>query len=104
MGMMRNDDGVLGSRNRPPPASPGGTSILERPRMSSLAITLNAAGVQVMPGQAASFGVEVRNLGTVVDRYRCEIVGMDPAWVTVSPASLDALPSSTSARGPTPRR
>jgi len=61
--------------------------------MSSLAITLNAAGVQVMPGQAASFGVEVRNLGTVVDRYRCEIVGMDPAWVTVSPASLELFPA-----------
>src|SRR6266545_2139739 len=93
MGMMRNDGDVLGSRNRPPPASPGGTSILERPRMSSLAITLNAAGVQVMPGQAASFTVEVRNLGSVVDRYRCEIVGMDPAWVTISPASLELFPA-----------
>jgi hypothetical protein len=61
--------------------------------MSSLAITLNAAGVQVMPGQAASFTVEVRNLGSVVDRYRCEIVGMDPGWVTVTPASLELFPA-----------
>src|SRR6266581_1251892 len=91
--MMRNDIGVLRSRNRPPPASPGATSTLERPRMSSLAITLNAAGVQVMPGQAASFTVEVRNLGSVVDRYRCEIVGMDPGWVTVTPASLELFPA-----------
>jgi hypothetical protein len=60
--------------------------------MSSLAITVNAAGVQVMPGQAASFTVEVRNLGTVVDRYHCEIVGMDPGWVTVTPASLELFP------------
>jgi hypothetical protein len=61
--------------------------------MSSLAITLNADGVQVMPGQAASFTVEVRNLGTVVDRYHCEIVGMDPSWVTVTPASLELFPA-----------
>jgi hypothetical protein len=61
--------------------------------MSSLAITLNAAGVQVMPGQAASFTVEVRNLGSVVDRYRCEIVGMDPGWVTVTPASVELFPA-----------
>ncbi|HYU49182.1 MAG TPA: hypothetical protein VEO91_04520, partial [Candidatus Limnocylindria bacterium] len=61
--------------------------------MSSLAITLNAAGLQVMPGQAASFTVEVRNLGTVVDRYRCEMVGMDASWVTVTPASLELFPA-----------
>jgi hypothetical protein len=60
--------------------------------MSSLALTVNATGVQVMPGQAASFTVEVRNLGTVVDRYHCEIVGMDPGWVSVSPASLELFP------------
>src|SRR5213593_646653 len=61
--------------------------------MSTLAITVNAPGVQVMPGQATSFTVEVRNLGSVVDRYRCEIVGMDPSWVTVSPASLELFPA-----------
>src|SRR5438093_7121666 len=61
--------------------------------MSTLAITVNAPGVQVMPGQATSFTVEVRNLGSVVDRYRCEIVGMDGSWVTVSPASLELFPA-----------
>jgi hypothetical protein len=61
--------------------------------MSTLAITVNAPGVQVMPGQATSFTVEVRNLGQVVDRYRCEIVGMDPGWVSVSPASLELFPA-----------
>src|SRR3989442_7246102 len=61
--------------------------------MSTLAITVNAPGVQVMPGQATSFTVEVRNLGSVVDRYRCEIVGMDQGWVTVSPASLELFPA-----------
>jgi hypothetical protein len=60
--------------------------------MSSLALTLNAAGVQVMPGQVATFTVEVRNLGTVVDRYHCDIVGMDPAWTTVTPASIELFP------------
>src|SRR2546429_9099680 len=61
--------------------------------MSTLAITVNAPGVQVMPGQATSFTVEVRNLGQVVDRYRCEIVGMDRSWVTVSPASFELFPA-----------
>src|SRR5437667_9539202 len=61
--------------------------------MSTLAITVNAPGVQVMPGQATSFTVEVRNLGSVVDRYPCEMVGMDQAWVTVSPASLELFPA-----------
>ena len=60
--------------------------------MSSLALTVNAAGVQVMPGQVATFTVEVRNLGTVVDRYHCDVVGMDPAWTTVTPASLELFP------------
>ena len=61
--------------------------------MSTLSVFVNAPGVLVMPGQATSFTVEVRNLGSVVDRYRCEIVGMDPSWVTVSPASLELFPA-----------
>ena len=60
--------------------------------MSSLAITINAQGAQVAPGSAVSFTVEVRNLGTVVDRYRCEILGVDPNWVTITPASLELFP------------
>jgi len=60
--------------------------------MPELSVAINAEGAQLVPGGAASVTVEVRNLGTVVDRYRCEIVGMDPAWVTVSPPSLELFP------------
>jgi hypothetical protein len=66
--------------------------------MPDLAVTIQANGVVVAPGSSASFTVEVRNLGTVVDRYRCEIVGMDAAWVTVSPASMELFPQGTDAR------
>jgi uncharacterized membrane protein len=60
--------------------------------VATLSVTVNAAGVQVMPGQAASFTVDVRNLGTVVERYRCDIIGIDPAWVTVAPMSIELFP------------
>ena len=48
--------------------------------MPQLAITIRADGVQLTPGTTAAFSVEVRNLGAVVDRYRCELVGLDPSW------------------------
>jgi hypothetical protein len=60
--------------------------------MSELAVSIQASGVVVTPGSSATFTVEVRNLGTVVERYRCEIVGMDPGWLTVTPASLELFP------------
>lgn len=66
--------------------------------MPDLAVTIQANGVVVAPGSSASFTVEVHNLGTIVDRYRCEIVGMDPSWVTVSPASMELFPQGGDAR------
>jgi len=60
--------------------------------MSSIALSLNATALQVMPGQVATFTADVRNLGTLVDRYHCDIVGMDPAWTTVTPASIELFP------------
>ena len=60
--------------------------------MTTIAATLHAGGLVVAPGASVSFSVEVHNLGTVVDRYRCELVGVDPAWWTVSPASLELFP------------
>ena len=56
--------------------------------MPELAITIRADGVQLTPGTSAAISVEVRNLGTIVDRYRCELVGFDPSWYTVTPASM----------------
>ena len=60
--------------------------------MPELAITIRADGVQLTPGTAAAISVEVRNLGTIVDRYRCELVGVDPSWYTVTPASMELFP------------
>jgi hypothetical protein len=60
--------------------------------MPELAITIRADGVQLTPGTSAAISVEVRNLGTIVDRYRCELVGFDPSWYTVTPASMELFP------------
>lgn len=62
--------------------------------MPQLSVTIRADGVQLTPGTSAAFTVEVRNLGSVVDRYRCELVGLDPSWWTVSPASMELFPQS----------
>jgi hypothetical protein len=60
--------------------------------MSALSITIINPGLQIVPGSAGTFTVEVRNLGSVVDRYRCEILGLDATWWTVMPASLELFP------------
>src|SRR5437016_13969963 len=60
--------------------------------MASLSISLDTDRAPVMPGSVATVRVDVRNLGTVVDRYRCELLGMDRSWWTVSPASLELFP------------
>jgi hypothetical protein len=60
--------------------------------MEELAVTVLGDGLQVMPGSHVSFKVEVRNLGAVVDRYFCDVLGLDPAWSTVTPASMELFP------------
>src|SRR5947199_3305509 len=81
------------------------------PAMTPIAITIRASALRVRPGSAATFPVDVINLGTVVDRYRCELVGLPPGWWSVSPASLELFPqrddTGGQARGdspPTPGR
>ena len=59
-----------------------------------LAVTIRGDGVQLSPGTTAAFSIEVRNLGSVVDRYRCELVGIDPSWYTVTPASMELFPQN----------
>jgi hypothetical protein len=68
--------------------------------MEELAVTILADGLQVMPGSQVSFKVEVRNLGAVVDRYFCDVLGLDPAWSTVTPATLELLPETGQIAGP----
>ena len=66
---------------------------------ASMGVSLLTDGVQVTPGARAAFSVEVVNLGSVVDRYTCEIVGVPADWVTVTPASLELFPQQGPADG-----
>jgi hypothetical protein len=60
--------------------------------VSAVSISLNPGRIEVMPGSKAQLSVEVRNLGNVVDRYRLELLGIDPGWYTVAPVSLELFP------------
>jgi hypothetical protein len=57
-----------------------------------LAVSIIADALRVSPGSQVSFVVEVRNLGSVVDRYTCEIVGIDAGWWSVTPAAVELFP------------
>ena len=65
--------------------------------MADLAVSILSDALRVAPGGGVSFVVEVRNLGSVVDRYSCEIVGMDAAWCTVTPAAMELFPERDAA-------
>jgi hypothetical protein len=60
--------------------------------MADLAISIEAGDRRVAAGGQLSFGVEVTNLGSVVDRYTCDLVGMDAAWWTVTPPAMELFP------------
>ena len=65
--------------------------------MADLAVSIVSDALRVLPGGQVSFVVEVRNLGSVVDRYSCEIVGLDAAWCTVTPAAMELFPERDAA-------
>jgi hypothetical protein len=65
--------------------------------MADLAVSIISDALRVAPGNGVSFVVEVRNLGSVVDRYSCEIVGVDAAWCTVTPAAMELFPERDAA-------
>ena len=65
--------------------------------MADLAVSILSDALRVAPGSQVSFVVEVRNLGSVVARYSCEIVGLDPAWWTVTPAAMELFPERDAA-------
>jgi hypothetical protein len=60
--------------------------------MVTLALDIEADDLRVAPGASVTFTVQVHNIGTVVDRYRCQILGLDPSWSTVSPPKLELFP------------
>jgi hypothetical protein len=67
--------------------------------MADLAISIEAGDRRVAAGGQLSFVVEVRNLGTVVDRYTCDLVGMDSTWWTVSPPAIELFPERDAPEG-----
>ena len=67
--------------------------------MADLAISIEAGDRRVAAGGQLSFVVEVRNLGTVVDRYTCDLVGMDSTWWAVSPPAIELFPERDAAEG-----
>ena len=72
--------------------------------MGTLALEVQGNDLRVAPGSSVTFTVQVHNIGTVVDRYRCRILGLDPAWSTVAPPTLDLFPPGAAehVRGGTP--
>lgn len=60
--------------------------------MSRLAVSASLADRDVMPGRSTTMSVEVRNLGSVVNRYRCRLHGLDPDWWTIDPATIELFP------------
>jgi hypothetical protein len=66
--------------------------------MPGLAVQILPAAFRVTPGGGATLTIHVRNLSPVVDRYVCEVVGIDAAWWTVSPPSIELLPDVAGGR------
>lgn len=56
--------------------------------------TLSQAGLAVDPGSETTCEVLVRNTGTVVDQFTCEVIGDAAAWATADPPSLSLFPGA----------
>ena len=66
--------------------------------MAGLSVRVVTPTVRVVPGQTATVGIDVRNLGAVVDRFTCELLGLPYHWWSVVPASIELFPDSSTAR------
>lgn len=55
-------------------------------------LTLGATRLQVEPGGQAQLSVTVRNPGHLVESFRLDVVGLDPAWWQVHPPELAVYP------------
>ncbi len=56
---------------------------------------LSQPAVQVEPGRSVTFGLTVRNTGTVVDRFSFEALGPLAPWVTFAPATVSLFPQAS---------
>lgn len=48
--------------------------------------------VEVGPGETCTFSVRVTNTTTMIDAYHVSLFGLDPEWVSASPARLSLFP------------
>jgi hypothetical protein len=51
--------------------------------------------VEVAPGESGMLSVAVTNTSSVIDAFRVQVFGLDPAWVTVTPERLSLFPGQT---------
>ena len=58
------------------------------------AATLSATMLAVEPGEEATCEITVRNTGTVVDQFTCEVIGEAANWAVVEPASVSLFPGT----------
>src|SRR5690348_12558419 len=56
---------------------------------------LSSTEIAVEPGRQVTFGMQVRNTGSVVDRFGFEALGAAAAWVKFSPETLSLFPQAT---------
>jgi len=57
-------------------------------------VTMSPATRSVGAGETATFDLQVRNTGTVVDEFTFEVLGDVPDWVQVEPAVLPLFPGT----------
>ncbi len=62
---------------------------------SAVIATLKSPEVTVEAGGQATCEVEVNNDGRLVDEYRLQVSGADPAWCSVEPASIRLMPRTS---------
>ena len=57
--------------------------------------TTSSDSVEVAPGESGMISVSVTNTSAVIDAFRVQVFGLDPAWVTVTPERLSLFPGQT---------
>lgn len=61
--------------------------------MSASAV-LQTERLAVTPGEVVTLELTVRNTGSIVDEFACQVIGEAAPWSTVEPPSLSLLPNS----------
>jgi hypothetical protein len=62
---------------------------------SDVAATLESVPASVCPGREATAVVRVRNVGTIVDEFRLQVIGRAAEWTSVEPDVLRLFPRTS---------